>query len=48
MAHQSALALFQQEAARGTDPYLKRFAADALPTLQQHLQMADAAEGNGG
>ena len=41
--HQSALALFQQEAARGTDPDLKRFAADALPTLRRHLQMAQAA-----
>lgn len=42
--HRSALALFQREAARGTDPDLKRFATEALPTLQQHLAMADAAE----
>ena len=43
--HQAALTLFQQEATRGTDPALKTFAADALPTLRQHLDMANAVQG---
>jgi putative membrane protein len=41
--HQSALMLFQREAAQGTDLKLKRFASNALPTLREHLQMAQAA-----
>jgi putative membrane protein len=43
--HQSAVALYQREAASGSDPALKKFATDALPTLRQHLEMAQAAEG---
>ena len=43
--HRAALTLFQQEATHGSDPALKKFAADALPTLRQHLRMANAAEG---
>jgi putative membrane protein len=45
--HQSALTLFQREAAQGTDSNLKRFASDALPTLREHLQMAQAAARTG-
>lgn len=41
--HQSALTLFQREAVQGTDLRLKRFASNALPTLRERLQMAQAA-----
>jgi hypothetical protein len=38
-----ALILFQREAVQGTDVRLKRFASNALPTLRERLQMAQAA-----
>ena len=38
--HEKAVQLFKRQAASGQDPQLKRFAAENLPTLQQHLQMA--------
>jgi predicted outer membrane protein len=36
-AHEAAVALFHQEAVRGTDPDLKRFAQITLPSLQRRL-----------
>jgi putative membrane protein len=36
-AHEAAVALFHQEAVRGMDPDLKRFARATLPTLQRRL-----------
>jgi putative membrane protein len=42
--HEVALSAFRQEAEHGTDPDLKAFAQAALPTLQQHLRMAQQAE----
>lgn len=44
--HQQAVALFQREANSGSDPALKQFAAKTLPTLRQHLQMAQALTTN--
>lgn len=38
--HQTAIALYQQEAAQGQNPQLKAYAAQTLPILQQHYQMA--------
>ncbi len=38
--HQAMLTLFQTEASSGTDPDLKKFAADTLPTIQSHLDQA--------
>jgi predicted outer membrane protein len=32
--------LFQRQAKTGTDPELKKWAADKLPHLQEHLKMA--------
>jgi putative membrane protein len=43
--HQQAVQLFQQEAQQGTDPDVKAFAQQTLPTLQQHLQMVESLEG---
>jgi putative membrane protein len=43
-AHEQAIALFQGEAKNGTDPELKKFAAQTLPTLQEHLRMIEAAQ----
>lgn len=38
--HKQMLMLFQTEAASGTDPDLKNFAAQTAPTIQQHLTEA--------
>ncbi len=40
--HQQDVALFRQEAASGKDQALKAYAQKTLPTLQQHLQLAQA------
>lgn len=40
--HHQAVALFAQEASHGHDADLKMFASKTLPTLQQHLSMAQA------
>lgn len=40
--HQETVQLFKQEADSGQDPALKSFAQKTLPTLEQHLQMAQA------
>ena len=37
-AHEEAVALFHQEAVRGMDPDVKRFARATLPTLQRRLK----------
>ncbi|WP_372395998.1 DUF4142 domain-containing protein [Azospirillum sp. HJ39] len=37
-AHQAAVALFRTQAETGKDADLKRFAAQTLPTLEQHLR----------
>ncbi|MDB5362977.1 MAG: outer membrane protein [Rhodospirillales bacterium] len=41
-AHKKTVALFQKEAKSGSDPQLKQFASDTLPTLQQHLSAVEA------
>jgi putative membrane protein len=40
--HQEAVALFTAEAADKTDPDLAAFAQKTLPTLQQHMSMANS------
>lgn len=45
-AHTEAVALFEQQAAQGTDMDLRAFAAQKLPTLQHHLQMGQALQGS--
>jgi putative membrane protein len=40
--HHQAVALFSEEASHGQDTDLKVFASKTLPTLQQHLSMAQA------
>ncbi|NPD69164.1 DUF4142 domain-containing protein [Lichenicola cladoniae] len=45
--HTAMLQLFQTEAASGTDPDLKKFAADTVPVVQAHLDAANALEHGG-
>jgi putative membrane protein len=45
--HEKAVADFQKQAQSGSDPALKAFAQKQLPTLQQHLQMAQASAPKG-
>ena len=40
-AHNAAVMLFTSESQNGQDADLKKFAGDTLPTLQQHLTMAE-------
>lgn len=42
--HQQVIDAFQKEADQGRNPDLRRFAADTLPTLKQHLQLAQRTE----
>jgi len=44
--HEEAVALFSAESRNGTNPMLKKWAGQTLPTLQMHLQMVqDCASG---
>lgn len=47
-AHQQDVALFEQQSRNGGDPDLKAFATETLPTLRQHLQMAQNMASGGG
>ena len=40
--HKAMLALFTRQAQRGSDPDVKAFAAKTLPTVEEHLKMAQA------
>lgn len=42
--HRTDVNEFKKESERGTDSDLKEFAAKTLPTLQKHLQTAEATE----
>lgn len=41
--HHKDIAAFEREAASGSDDALKQFASTTLPTLKQHLEMAETA-----
>ena len=43
-AHKDTIALFQKEVDKGTDPDVKAFAQKTLPSLQEHLQMAQSLQ----
>ena len=43
-AHKDAVSLFEKESKSGADGDLKTFAGATLPTLQHHLEMAQALE----
>ena len=38
--HMNDISEFKKEVTSGTDPNLKQFASDTLPTLQDHLKQA--------
>jgi len=40
--HKTDVSEFKKEADKGTDTDLKQFASSTLPTLQEHLQMAES------
>ncbi|HEY3402952.1 MAG TPA: DUF4142 domain-containing protein [Ohtaekwangia sp.] len=42
--HEDAVDLFKKEADKGNDPELKAWAAQKVPTLEHHLQMAKQAK----
>jgi len=46
--HKKDVAAFEKQSTRGADADLKAFASKTLPTLQEHLKMANALPGNQG
>ncbi|MCQ8242531.1 DUF4142 domain-containing protein [Rhizosaccharibacter radicis] len=46
--HQAMLTAFQTEAQSGTDPDLKNFASQTVPTIQEHLTDAQKLQTGGG
>jgi len=44
-AHKRALAAFKREAEHGQDPDVKAYASSMIPTLEKHLQLAEACAG---
>jgi len=42
--HKKDIKAFEKEAKSGSDPEIKQFAADAVPTLKGHLSMAQSAK----
>jgi hypothetical protein len=47
-AHQTTIALFEQQQKAGENPFLKAFAQQSLPMLAAHLQEAEIQTGHGG
>jgi putative membrane protein len=43
--HRTDVNEFKREANSGTDTELKSFAAKTVPTLEEHLRMAESTEG---
>lgn len=43
--HREDISEFEKQADKGTDPALKNFASSNLPTLRDHLSMAESAQG---
>ena len=44
--HKKDVSAFEKQSTKGADPDLKAFASKTLPTLQEHLQMANALPDN--
>jgi putative membrane protein len=42
--HKAAIKEFQKEADKGKDSDIKQFASKTLPTLKEHLQLAENTE----
>ncbi|MES2554486.1 MAG: DUF4142 domain-containing protein, partial [Pseudomonadota bacterium] len=43
-AHEATIKLFEDAAEDATDADIKKFAADTLPTLKHHLELAKALD----
>jgi putative membrane protein len=43
--HRKDVSEFEKQSTKGTDPDLKAFATKTLPTLREHLQMAESLPG---
>lgn len=43
--HKQAIALLKNEIQRGKDPAIKAYAKNTLPTIQEHLRLAESAAG---
>ena len=46
--HEAAVSLFQKEAKSGSNPSIMQFASSTLPTLQEHLKLAQQTQDNVG
>jgi putative membrane protein len=46
--HKKAVALFKEQAEKGEDAEVRQAAATTLPTLEEHLQMAEKLAGEVG
>ena len=44
--HVKDVSEFEKQSTKGADPDIKAFAGKTLPTLQQHLELARALQGN--
>ncbi|MBE9168501.1 DUF4142 domain-containing protein [Pleurocapsales cyanobacterium LEGE 06147] len=45
-AHTKDVSMYQRQAEQGEDPELKAFAAETVPILQEHLQLARSISEN--
>jgi len=44
--HKADISLFERQARQGSEPDLKTYASNILPTLREHLDMATGIQGD--